>query len=66
MEIEHEVKTYKVVYQCDKCNKGEMRTTGATYLTDPPAIEHKCTHCGAKENFRAAYPMIYHKEETRR
>jgi hypothetical protein len=63
MEIENEVKTVRVAYQCDVCKVGEMfpteLTTGLTCIGSK--IEHKCEHCGHLAYFDITYPATYYK-----
>lgn len=45
-----------IVYICDKCNKGRMRATGFSQLTDPPRIQHVCYACNELVFFEKEYP----------
>jgi hypothetical protein len=63
MEIEKEVKTFYVQYQCDECKEGSMVQTGTEKACYPPLVEHRCNECRHIEWFRnKRYPMIKHKE----
>lgn len=60
MEIETEVKTYRVELQCDECGD-KMESTGTALYTSPPQYPHKCKSCGCIRNIRAKeYPYMKH------
>ena len=62
-EYETELKTIKISYECDKCNKGQMLPTGACLLSDPPQYPHSCNYCGFDYTFRKNYPLIKYVEK---
>lgn len=62
MEVEVEVKVFKVKKICPKCKQGEMRPTGMIFTSLPAQYEHICNCCGHKETFKKTYPSIEYKE----
>lgn len=59
MQIKYEVKTYKVQYICDACNKGFMESISLR-RTNPH--EHICCDCGDIKEFDKQYPYTYNVE----
>ncbi|WP_020474525.1 hypothetical protein [Zavarzinella formosa] len=57
-EIEQEVKTFSVRYQCDDCGIGEMAPTGIMFMTHPPQYPHKCDKCGTERTFAERHPKV--------
>lgn len=49
-EIQLEVRTYEIHYECDACGCGWLLPTGEVYRNvSPLQFEHKCNYCGAKK-----------------
>lgn len=44
MEVEKEIKTIKVYYQCPKCNNGHLVLCSASPISNPPEYKHKCNN----------------------
>jgi predicted RNA-binding Zn-ribbon protein involved in translation (DUF1610 family) len=57
-EIETEVRTFNIEYECDKCESGNMRKTGNSFSNGAGTyIDHKCSNCGHTETFiNKSYP----------
>ena len=55
-EEREEIRTIRVAYKCDKCNKGYMRYLGLVIYSNPPIYNHKCMHCGDIKSFLCNYP----------
>lgn len=65
MEKKEEVKTYKVVYICDSCKKGEMTPTGRIFSLNTIQYEHICPVCAFRKSFNDKYPkIVYGKDEV--
>ena len=62
MEVENEVKVYRVIMKCDKCKQGEMKPTNMAYLSFPGQYEHQCDCCGYRTSYKVSYPTIIYKE----
>lgn len=62
MQIETEVKTYRIECQCDSCRKGNMVNDGTVFLSNPPQYPHICTNCKAIKTFNVQYPRIEYKQ----
>lgn len=63
METEKLVRTIQVNYDCDKCGRGNMKSTGMGSINNLYSqFYHKCDICGAEEKFNKIYPYI--KYET--
>lgn len=59
MEKRFEVVPVGVKYVCDKCEEGEMQSTGKNMkMADPPKFEHECIKCKRIEYFAKKYPTI--------
>lgn len=58
METKIEVKSYKVDYNCPKCETGFLRSTGMALTTYPMQYPHKCSNCDYMETFKVTYPHI--------
>ena len=57
METRERVRTYKVDYECKKCQVGNMRPL-QMLMTDPPQWIHECTECKEQKTFNLKYPYI--------
>ncbi len=62
MEIETEVKAYKVTMQCEICKAGLMNNTGKGVTQIETSWEHKCSTCGVITWYNSCYPFTRHKE----
>ena len=63
MEIKIEVKTFKVILECDECKDGIMIYNGIVLTSNPPQFPHICNKCGEKKNIRGKkYPYIKTEE----
>ena len=62
METRKEVKVFKVVMMCPKCNEAEMEYTGITFSTNPPKYQHQCPVCGYKDSYIKTYPSVEYEE----
>ena len=58
MEIRYPVNQYMVDMKCNVCNKGVMRPTGETLLSNPQGYIHRCENCGKLEVYTCVYPHI--------
>lgn len=61
-EMKLEVKTFRIIYQCEDCTVGVLKPTGVAFMTSPPKYEHQCTNCEKKQFFSKKYPRIIHEE----
>lgn len=52
------IRSIKVDYKCEECNKGYMRPTGLMLTSNPPKFPHKCNICDHEEIFYEKYPTI--------
>lgn len=62
MEIETEQVTYRVAMRCDRCGKGEMRSTGRGLTGAETVWEHRCDGCGHEAWFGRTYPALRYKD----
>ena len=64
MEKLTEVSTYRVRMMCDKCEGGEMVSTGASLMSNPPQYIHRCNGCGYETSYLGGknYPYIKYAE----
>jgi hypothetical protein len=49
---------YLILYACDTCNNGQLKTTGKILRSFPPTFEHKCVTCGALYELSQPYPCV--------
>ena len=54
------LETVRVTKLCDKCG-GEMKQTGAIYMTDPPKYPHACIRCDNTVTYTKSYPAIEYR-----
>ena len=67
MERKTKITTFKVEMVCDKCKKGTMipkyPELNSMLVNIVPSTLHRCTNCGAEEEFIGIYPKIEYEEE---
>jgi len=56
--IQTPVKSIRIDYKCDNCNKGFYRTLDNVFNTNSPHYIHECTECGHQKSFNERYPTI--------
>lgn len=57
-EKRREIQTFEVDYICPKCKKGNMRSTGICYYTNPVQYQNKCNACGHTDTMDKTYPYV--------
>lgn len=60
-EVQVEVKTYEVHFECDLCGDGCYLPTGEMFPTNPPRYEHACETCKSLKSFSVEYPIVRYK-----
>ena len=64
-ETRSQVRVMRVNYICDRCNNGNMISTGYALLSHPPQHNHQCEMCEWTQTFKVQYPYTeYVKENT--
>lgn len=53
-----EVRTYRIDYRCDRCNRANMVVTSKILGTTTKKYVHRCRGCGAQEILDVHYPRI--------
>lgn len=57
MELELEIKTCWVTYQCDSCREGLMEFVPGSACSNAKWHKHLCLKCGHEVFFKKKYPM---------
>lgn len=59
-EVQTEVKTFTIDYECDDCG-GDVKYLGTYNPTNPPKCHHECAECGKRYVFLTTYPKTVYR-----